>query len=776
MASTAHSPVLPALTLALGLMPGCLRAQPREEAKRAQTAFAQSQPFQARGVTLDRRDVPRYGRLELTVDFTATYDNPFDPEDVAVDATFTAPNGRALTVPGFLYQPFTRRLVNGRERIESAGAPGWKVRFAPDTVGEWRCRVQARNRAEHKVFPEQRFTVRPSANPGFIRRSQRNPGAFAYAGEKPFFAVGLNVCWGGDRGSYDYDEWLPKLGQAGANWIRIWMCSWNCALEWSRDERGDRRIGGYYGVGVYSLDNAWKLDTILDTAERNGITTMLCFGTYGEFNEGGYFNEGQWKGNPYNAANGGPCAKPADFWTNPEARRLYRRRLRYLVARYGYRTSLHSWEFWNEANAPAAWVGEMARYLKGTGEFKANGPADPYNHLVTTTYGNEAVWRLPEIDLTQTHHYGTGDVADHAPVMQNDSRGHLRYGKPHLMAEFGIDYRKPDREYDPQGTAVNFHNGLWASAFTGSAGSGMLWWWDNYVAPLSLYATFMPLRRFAERIPWTQGAWKPLPLEAPRAAGRATPTDLTLPTNSGWGKAADTEFVLTSGGVAEGKTLPQFLYSPGKAELRTTPRFRVRLDRPFRFVLRVNTVSDRAQLRVLLDGKPIQEWNLSAVPPADPNVKPEFESTEFKREYGIYQARFNRDYGFEVPAGSHTLTLENAAGDWVSLESLTLTGYRDGRTLDLHLYGLTNGKEAILWAHNPQHNWKNVAEKRPVAEIKGAVTPLKGLPAGRYTVEWWDTWRGRILRRDSVTAGANGLPLRFLAFRTDLAARIFPSI
>ena len=62
--------------------------------------------------------------------------------------------------------------------------------------------------------------------------------------------------------------------------------------------------------------------------------------------------EGQWPVNPYNTVNGGPAKTPADFWTDPTARALYRRRLRYLVARYGSQTSIAFWELWNETDAP----------------------------------------------------------------------------------------------------------------------------------------------------------------------------------------------------------------------------------------------------------------------------------------------------------------------------------------------------------------------------------------------------------------------------------------
>ena len=65
----------------------------------------------------------------------------------------------------------------------------------------------------------------------------------------------------------------------------------------------------------------------------------------------------------YNVANGGFLSKPQglllyirfslwlfipDFFTDERAKADYRNRLRYLVARYGYSTSVFAWEFFNE--------------------------------------------------------------------------------------------------------------------------------------------------------------------------------------------------------------------------------------------------------------------------------------------------------------------------------------------------------------------------------------------------------------------------------------------
>jgi hypothetical protein len=742
----------------------------------AMTPFAKQDKLALRGATPSQTTVPRHALFELSLDLAASYDNPFNPEDIEVWAMFTSPQGKSRRVNGFLFQPFTRRLDQGAEKIESAGEPVWKIRFAPESEGEWKYQVFARDRSGSAKLPETRLEVVTSMNSGFIRRSERSPRMFAFDDGRPFFAVGENVCWGGKRGSFDYDDWLPALAKAGGNWIRIWMCSWNCALEWSREGRGDWRSGKYHGVGIYSLDNAWKLDTILDLAERQRIYVMLCFGTYGEFNDGGYFNEGQWKANPYNVTNGGPCVKPAEFWTNDAARKLYRQRLRYLAARYGWRTGIQSWEFWNEANAPAPWVAEMARCLKGTGEF-AGQPADPFAHLVTTTYGNAEIWKIPELDFTQSHHYGTGEVLDHAPVLHDDARTHAAFGKPHLMGEYGIDWRSPDNKYDPEGKGINLHNGLWASAMSGNAGGGMLWWWDSYVHPRNLYPHFTPLRKFADTVPWTAGEWKPLDLPVPREDVPMKESEgLVLPAKSGWGRGATTEFDITTSQGAGKAKLPQFLYSPAKPQEFSKPVFKFTFDRPGRFALKVNTVSDHVKLRFTLDGKMAREVTLSAVPPKEPSAKPDYETTELNKQWNVFQGRFNKDYGLDIPPGTHTLQLEVKEGDWASVDQYSLTGYRTiNRPLPLHLYGMSCGQNAVLWAHNAGNNWKNILDKKAVPPVGGLEIKLTGLPPGDYTAEWWDTWKGAPLRQEALTCTAAGLTLRLPALETDTAVRLFPA-
>src|SRR5262249_30101526 len=162
------------------------------------------------------------------------------------------------------------------------------------TAGTWRCRVTAKDATGTATLPALRFRVTPSDDSGFVRRSEYNPTTFAFDNGRPYFPVGENMCWAGEGGTYDYDRWLADLHRAGGDWIRIWMTENKCGIEWTGGKGATTDYVGYHGLGVYSLDNAWKLDLILDTAARDDVRVMVCMGTYGEFTTGGYFNEGAW--------------------------------------------------------------------------------------------------------------------------------------------------------------------------------------------------------------------------------------------------------------------------------------------------------------------------------------------------------------------------------------------------------------------------------------------------------------------------------------------------
>jgi hypothetical protein len=450
--------------------------------------------------------VGRYEKFEITARIAATFENPFDPEQIEVEGEFKAPSGGVVRVPGFLYQEYTRHLEHGNEVLEKVGREVWKVRFAPVEVGRHRAFLRVRDRQGSARSDVLEFESTASRNAGFVRRSARVPTLFEFDSGQPYFPIGENICWPGPRGTYDYDDWLTALGNSGANYGRLWIGPFDCfTLERPRDHPG-----GPHRLGFYDLESAWRLDYVLEGARQNGAYLLLCLESFNSLRASEPFPF--WQYCPYNSATGGPCKSPESFFTHPLARQLFKQRLRYLAARWAYSPNVLAWEFWNEVDiiekyiAPQVhdWHREMARYMRR---------ADPWKHMITTSFarsdGDEGIDGMPEMDFVQTHEYGSRDAAE---SLSRWSRQKVpKYGKPHIVGEFGTDWQGEGEKKDA--TGVCLHNGIWATALSGSAGSAMSWWWDSHVHPRDLYYHFRALSQFLENVNWIREAYRPARVE-----------------------------------------------------------------------------------------------------------------------------------------------------------------------------------------------------------------------------------------------------------------------
>ena len=94
-------------------------------------------------------------------------------------------------------------------------------------------------------------------------------------------------------------------------------------------------------LGKMNLDNSWRLDRVIEIAENLGIYQLLCLTNQTNFNGG-------WKTNVFNKANGGILDSPREYFTSDLAMKYLEKRFRYIVARWGYSTSVFSWNLWNE--------------------------------------------------------------------------------------------------------------------------------------------------------------------------------------------------------------------------------------------------------------------------------------------------------------------------------------------------------------------------------------------------------------------------------------------
>ena len=121
--------------------------------------------------------------------------------------------------------------------------------------------------------------------------------------------------------------------------------------------------------------------------------------------------------------------------------------------------------------------------------------------------------------------------------------------------------------------------------------------------------------------------------------------------------------------------------------------------------------------------------------------------------------------GHFTPLRKFADTVPWTAGEWKPLEA---------DAPQVNFYGLVHERTAIFWAQNPQHNWKNVFEKKSIAAVPSHEIVLRGLPSGRYAIEWWDTWKGDVTNRESVECKDGKLSLLLPELATDIAGRIVP--
>ncbi len=431
-----------------------------------------------------------FGKFEIAFDLSREYQNPYDPAEIDVAAVFKSPAGEEMKITGFFYQPCAAP-AEGNPWPLPEGKPVWKCRFTPNSAGIWSYRLEARDRDGAAPALEGKFRASAVGNPGFVRRSAHDIRYLVRDDERVHFAVGENLGWGGGRDPLvDFLGWIDKLADSGGNFIRVWMAPWWTDVEWKET-----------GLGNYAKrqDRAAGLDLIFERCEKRGVTIMLCLINHGKFSSKTNPN---WDDSPYNHKNGGPLTKPEGVWTNKQTREFMARKWRYIVARWGYSTALHSWEFWNEME----WVddfknriGEAAAWHRDATKILSD--LDPYGHLITTSFaqhpGPSEVWEAGS-EITQTHSYKSPDLAATAREYALDMI--KRHRMPYLLGEFGIDWDWDDQERwektDPDGLAL--HNAHWGSLMAGAAGSGLSWWWDTYVDPRNLYYRFTGVAEFVK--------------------------------------------------------------------------------------------------------------------------------------------------------------------------------------------------------------------------------------------------------------------------------------
>ena len=697
--------------------------------------------------------VPRFGKLELGVELHGTWENPFDPDQIALDATVTTASGRQFTQPGFFMVDYRRETRDGAEVMTPVGAGRWCVRIAAVEPGPLRVKLTAKDRSGSVSKDAGEFTVKASAEKGFLRQSRVDPHYVQFDSGAPYLPIGHNLPGYHTARQTGLDA-IRKMTSKGENYNRWWMSSSSLGIEW------EDRLGWYRQV------QAARLDGLLDLAAKLDFYYMLCMDTHQDFREGG------WRANPFNKANGGPCEKISEWLTGKPSRDLYKKRLRYTVARWGYSPHILCWEFGNEFEGWAdtteetkiAWHREMSEFLAAL---------DPYRHLITTSWwsktGPEACWRIPQMDIVQTHCYTNNDGNAAEQVRGYCLEQWKNFAKPHVFGEFGIRSHASTADKDPKGWGL--HNAFWSALCSGCCGIPMPWWHENYIEPLDLYFHFTSIANFAKGLPFGTAKWEQVsvaPLEYVAPPASPITRDVVLAPAGKWGKPAVNEFRIQGDGVVNDPLeIHELLHGAGHRDLINPPTFVVDFPSAGKFIVTVGRVSRSGRLQIRVD----DEQKLDREFPCGEKHGKQW---KYQPTWKLWESVYDEDVAIEVPAGKHCIRVENLGGDWMHITRYAFTGCKVLDRPNLLVAALrAGGGPCIVWMQNQESDWFN-QQKATVAPVPPSRIMLDGFADGAYTVEWWETWKGRPVRTEKVTAHAGKLTLLPGEIKSDVAAKIRP--
>ena len=397
-----------------------------------------------------------YSKVELNIQLVETWENPYLQEDVALDMSVISPSGKKLTLPCYY------------ESGESGKESAWKARFTPQETGNYRYNFKlTKEGRDVSVSPFYKFKVAKSKKNGFLHL--RDFWTLQFDNGKPFRGVGENICWESranddsrffkelhELPKYNYDYLLTSLANSGGNFFRTWMCTWNLPIDRQRNFNNTRYTPSdeYYNPSAVE-----RFERMVNLCESLNLYVMLTLGQ-------------------------GENMSGAAFFTDEGAKAKYKNRLRFIVARWGYSTSIGMWEFFNEvdnvqfrnANNPieakviTQWHDEMSTYLK---------QIDPYEHIVTTSISHRDVEGLNsvlDLDINQKHIYR--NVVD---IPSQIIKYEKEFNKPYIIGEFSFewDWSKNFNDF-AEDMDTDFRRGLWYGALSPTPVFPMSWWWEFF--------------------------------------------------------------------------------------------------------------------------------------------------------------------------------------------------------------------------------------------------------------------------------------------------------
>ncbi|HEX9974289.1 MAG TPA: DUF5060 domain-containing protein, partial [bacterium] len=436
-----------------------------------------------------------YEKFEVILDLkNADYSNPFNPEELDVQATFISPSGKQWKIFGF-FDDYNAIAL-------------WKIRFAPNEIGQWSYSIQATDKDGTGTSEAFHFNSIESDHHGWLKTSLDNPHYLMHDDGTSFYGVGVAFPWQVNDGAMG----LVQLQAYGANMFYYWNSTYDMGFGLIESLNS--------GLGRYDQPKCNRIDQILEWSEARDLKMMFSIWPH-DYLDASVWQK-QWTQNPYKQ-----ITSAVEFYGNEAAWDYQEKQYRYLIARWGYSRSMGIWEIVCEINGTDGWAhGDQSKglsWIQKVYDFlKQN---DPYRRPITASQSGGQYWSAGYkiIDLPNVHLYETGWTP---PRYSNDPLRSSLWIYGYISQQFWRDFEKAGI-YGEAGYLNNYgnfsagsanyikmyHNALWATWSNGLAATPL--WWDfdtKSIFTTDLMAQLLAFSKIVHGIDYAHIPFNPVPV------------------------------------------------------------------------------------------------------------------------------------------------------------------------------------------------------------------------------------------------------------------------
>ncbi|MCB0403076.1 MAG: DUF5060 domain-containing protein [Flavobacteriales bacterium] len=445
--------------------------------------------------------------------------NPFDPKAINVQMTFYSPDNDERKVYAFYYKDYKRDQTTWTEQPTEFN---WRIRFAPDQLGRWKFILKIFIRGEEVASIGSKFLCVPSNSKGVVKRNYKGDETdrYLYLSEtkSTFFTIGHNIAHSAyykltPEKALRHQQWLKELADNGGNFFRLELGAPNGLPDW----------GDYMDYSL-KMPQMWEFDQLTEYARERELYFIL-FRHHTEMMQGEDWDVAKWDNNPYKK--GFDLKSRREYFEREDVLEWQKNALRYIFSRWGYNTSLAFYEYqeidnWlsdlkkesglNDAEALrifTTWYTKQRDYIRYDLE---------YNPLFINTYAttpdlelnNKNKYLFYHSDVIGFHKYGQDKDINYNSKFDKAEEFFKVWKKPVFVEEMGLS-AGGNTDFLPlyKCSGVEFHNSIWSTAFMGTAGIGMNWWWDRGLHDFGHVKDYKALKMFFDKEPLEEEKYVP---------------------------------------------------------------------------------------------------------------------------------------------------------------------------------------------------------------------------------------------------------------------------